>query len=274
MKLPRVLFWVALVVVLVGLIAFAGVQRNWFDNQPIAGPDVRLEQADDKLSAEEIEPEAPVDSLADVLGVEEEDLIEVGGVKRPKRDMNSAVIDLDAKRSDYLASLPEVGRAPVVPKDFSPQVAEFVSEISENAGAHPAKSPFFAPKPFDLASYESDPKAYLALVRPGRAFASVKPGAEVEPLVSASPTFREIVQGESVTLKVKASPGMPVTFHTQQLGEFDNRLKTISIAAADDGIAKVTYKAVAGVRGLVRVMAASPVHSGNLKFVVKVSLPD
>ena len=67
---------------------------------------------------------------------------------------------------------------------------------------------------------------------------------------------------------------MPVTFYTPHVGHFDNLLTTYSVAADDEGIATATYMAGPGSLGIVDILAASPVHSGQLQFRVKVELPD
>jgi hypothetical protein len=120
----------------------------------------------------------------------------------------------------------------------------------------------------------SNPEAYTVLTRPARVFQSAQPGEGVKPIRSETEFYQEILQGESVRIKVFAEPRMPVTFHTQQLGEFDNRLKTITVAASEEGVAEVTYRAVSGVQGLINVMAASPANSGQLKYLINVNLPE
>ena len=112
------------------------------------------------------------------------------------------------------------------------------------------------------------------MTRPARVFQSAQPSEDVDPISSNTEFYQEILQGESVVLEVKAEPKMPVTFHTQQLGEFDNRLKTITVEASEEGIARASYRAVSGVAGLINVMAASPVNSGQLKYIINVNLPE
>ena len=83
-----------------------------------------------------------------------------------------------------------------------------------------------------------------------------------------------MIQGEKVILNAKVEPGAPVTFYTPQVGEFENRLTTQSVAANEEGVAAVTYTATEGTLGIVNIMAASPANSGRLNFRVNVSLPD
>lgn len=256
-----------LALLIVGWSVFAvGNRLGWFAPAEIEGevPEFAKQDSIDT---------PPAASLSDALGLDEADFVEVGGIKRPKRDFDQTVLDLDAQRTRYLASLPKTGRAPAVSLDANPTVAKLGEELRENPGLHPSKSPLVAAEPFDRAAYQKDPQAYLQLTRPGRVFQSLRPGADVVAIAPLTPIYQEIVQGESVAMSVTAEPGMPVTFHTQQLGEFENRLKTISVAANDQGVARATYQAVTGVRGLVRVMAASPVHSQRVDFTVKVVLP-
>ncbi len=96
----------------------------------------------------------------------------------------------------------------------------------------------------------------------------------MKPIATTSEVFQNILQGEKVILEVKAEPGAPVTFYTPQVGEFENRLTTQSVAANEKGVAKTVYTATAGTKGLVNVLAASPVNSGQLRFKINVSLPE
>ncbi len=255
-------------IVACGIVVMVGIRQGWFDSEPVAVPKFNLPQ--DQPVAER---KTDHKSLSDALGVSEDDMIEVGGIKRPKRDVLEDENDLVAARKRYQAQIPNPGNAPVIPVDANPQVAKLAEELATR-GKSPAKSTYFGAEPFDREEYLKNPGAYNILTRPARVFQSAQPSEKVKRIQSETEFYQEILQGESVLITVKAEPDMPVTFHTQQLGEFDNRLKTITVAASKDGIAKVTYRAVAGVNGLVNVMAASPANSGQLKYLINVNLPE
>lgn len=135
-------------------------------------------------------------------------------------------------------------------------------------------SALFEPEPFDREAYEQDPESWLNEIRPGRVFQPAQPGEDVVLIAGRSPVFQQVLQGERVNLEVEIEPGAPVTFYTPQVGEFPNRLTTHSVAADDQGIARTTYLAGPGTLGVIDIMAASPVHSGQVRFKVRVSLPD
>ena len=149
-----------------------------------------------------------------------------------------------------------------------------LEEAADVDGEHRYLSTSSKTEPFNLEAYLASPEDYLVKTRPGRIRQTATPGKGVIPLQAQGGQYFQVLQGESVFLTAKAEPKMPVTFHTQQLGEFDNRLKTISVAADKEGVARVRYHAVAGVAGVVSVTAASPVHSGRLDYVVEVSFAE
>ena len=129
-------------------------------------------------------------------------------------------------------------------------------------------------EPFDRAAYEASPNEYLNKIRPARVFDPAQPGQDVTPLEQISPGLQSVLQGEQVVLKVKATPGSPVAFYTPQVGWFtENLLTSVTVKADETGIARVTFKAGPGSIGLVDVLAASPVHSRQLQFRIKVDLP-
>ncbi len=232
-----------------------------------------FEPAPVAIQGPEKKPRA-AESLADALGVDEEDMAEVGGVMRPARDVgNEAKTDSLAARDKYLASLSDPGPVLGVPRDASPSVSALYDELTGEEDVPAARSVIFAPEAFDLESYRADPESWLVKVRPGRALQAKEPGPNVDPLIPVGAMYRDILQGESVILQVELEPQMPVTFHAH-LGQFENQLKTISVAASDEGIAQVVYKAVSGVKGPIRIAAASPVHSGRLSYIVQVNLPE
>lgn len=213
-------------------------------------------------------------SVETSLGVAVEDMVEVGGIKRPKRDV--AFEDTASKMVDSEKSaLPHPGNAPAAGKDANPQVKQLFEELSKDiAKRNPAAvSALFAPEKFDAKVFEQDTDKWLSQVRPGRAFQPAQPGPDIDPIKSNTGSFQRVVQGEKVVLEVVAKPGAPVTFYTPQVGTFPNELTTQSVQANEKGIAQTTYTATAGTMGLIDIVAASPVNSGLLKYKIHVSLP-
>lgn len=213
-------------------------------------------------------------SLAKSLGVDEIELVEVGGVKRPARDMKFGEATTKWDGTKIPSPIPNSGSSPFLKGDENEQVAGLVKELKQINSPPSASSTFFKPSDFDKKKYEQNPQEYLDQIRPGRVFYPAQPGPNVIPIEAKTKPFHTLIQGESVVLNVQASPGSPVSFYTPNNGEFENRLTSFSAAADKDGIARAVYKAGPGTSGIVNILAASPVHSGQLSFHVNVKLPN
>ena len=89
-----------------------------------------------------------------------------------------------------------------------------------------------------------------------------------------SPRLQRVVQGESVYLEVGGVSGMPVTFTSFDLGAFDNDLNSITVRADERGRARVKFTATPGTINDIHILAASPVTSGQMRYLVNVRLPE
>jgi hypothetical protein len=224
-------------------------------------------------------------ALAEALGLSQEEIVTVGGVDRPRRDVEPRVRpgeDSSANSPEGAGQAPSVaesvpfiriGVPPRLTGEENSQVAGLMAELANPQATQTARSKYFKPEAFDPEAYRADPEAWLSKVRPARAFYPAQPAPDVTPLATLSRTFQKILQGEKVVLRVKADPGMPVAFYTPQVGHFDNLLTTYTVAADDGGIATATYVAGPGSYGLVDILAASPVHSGQIQYRIQVELP-
>jgi hypothetical protein len=164
------------------------------------------------------------------------------------------------------------GKTPGVKIDANEQVKSVVEAIKNKD--HPERlSPLIEPKPFDLEAYKKDPKAYVNVVEPGRVFQNAQPGDGVPRLVAMSEQWQQVAQGSTVTLKVAAEPKMPVTFTSFDCGQFDNQLTSQTVVADEQGIAQVNFHGVSGTIQDVKILAGSPVSSGQIRFVVNVTMP-
>lgn len=205
--------------------------------------------------------------------------IKVGGVWRPPTDVAAqspeAVASTKAGDSQTQpAGQPDPGRSPLIPLDANEHVKSVAVALREPAKYPERLSSFIAPAPFDRAAYTADPHTYLTTVEPGRVYQTAQPGEGVKPLLRSSPRYQRILQGETVTLQAQAEPGMPVTFFSARLGQFNNLLSTITVAANADGVAEVQFTATPGTQGDIDVLAASPVHSQQARYVIHVELPE
>ena len=165
-----------------------------------------------------------------------------------------------------------VGTTQPVPLDANPMVASVAEAMK--TGSHPERlSSMIVPAPFDPKSYAADPQKYLNTVEPGRVWQPAQPGFRIMQALAVSPLTSEVLQGEAVPLRVKAIPNAPVTFTSFDLGAFSNRLTSITVAADKEGIATAQFVGTPGTYNDVNILAASPVTSGQVKFVVTVVVP-
>ena len=118
MKLKS-LWWGVVALICVLVVVGANFLRQHWDAKPIDRPDFALTNT--------VEPRPPIEppSLSEALGVSEEDMVEVGGIARPKRDLanGESKIDLVAVRKQYLASRKKVSYAPPVKAEDSEAAA-------------------------------------------------------------------------------------------------------------------------------------------------------
>ena len=163
----------------------------------------------------------------------------------------------------------DYGRTQPVRADANPQVAS-VAEALKGKN-HPERlSPIIPPKAFDPEGYKQDPKRYLDTVEPGRCFQSKTPEKNTPKIQPLTPQLQEITQSQSVKLQVRAAPKFPVTFTSFDLGKFSNDLTSITVEANDSGLAETKFFGTPGTIDEVNILAASPMASGQVKFIVNV----
>jgi hypothetical protein len=81
-----------------------------------------------------------------------------------------------------------------------------------------------------------------------------------------------VKQGESVRLAVQAAAFAPISFHSENLGQWENQLSSITVVANEQGIAEANFTASGGTINEVRILSASPVTSGQAAFIVNVAV--
>lgn len=200
----------------------------------------------------------------------------VGGVRRKASDVRkppkaSDTIPVDKEHPD--PTIQGYGKTPAVKPDANPNVKSVVEAIKGNK--FPERlTPMVLPKPFDPEAFDKDPQAYLDVVEPGRAFAPAQPGKGVSKIKALSPYFQKVEQGGSVKLKTTGKPGMPVTFTSLDLGQFSNQLTSVTVLVNEKGIAEAEFFATPGTIADARIIAASPVTSGQSRFIVNIHLPN
>lgn len=209
----------------------------------------------------------------------------VGGIVRPRSDVqgrsgssrpeptNVSLTfrpdpnELDESKFPY-------GHTPLLAPETNPSTKLVFDALKGDS--HRAKevlNPYAQIEQFNLAEYRSDPKTYLEKVEPARVWQSAQPGESVPRLVAVSAKSHDVVQGESVRLQVKTLPHVPATFLTFDLGAFQNELSVITVESDEHGVATAVFTATPGSIAKARVLASSPVASGNREFTVNIRLP-
>ena len=188
--------------------------------------------------------------------------VRIGGVQRPETDVESKYRDSQSLGEATDLNL-GYGNTPLVKSDANPQAASVAEALATKT--HPERlTPAILPAAFNRESYEKDPQTYINTIEPGQG---------VFPLRTLTPRLVEIEQGQSVPLRVRVQPGAPVTFTSFDLGQFENQLNSITVRADDRGIATARFTGSPGTINDVNILAASPLNSGQAKFVVNISLP-
>jgi hypothetical protein len=202
----------------------------------------------------------------------------VGGIKRPitdvaeKQGMDGS--DLTSGKQEKSVDPLDYGQTPPVAEDANVHVRSAVEAIRNKSNPE-RLSVLLHGAPFDLEAYRTDPESYLNVVEPGRVFAPAQPGPDVPRISRIGPYFQKINQNEEVELAVQAVPQTPVTFTSMDLGRFvANSLTTITVEADNEGIARAVFTAPPGTASDTNILAASPVTSGQVKFVVNTRLPN
>lgn len=166
--------------------------------------------------------------------------------------------------------------------DATPQVKSAVE--ASLAKTHPERlTCAVLPAAFDAKKWSSDEAyraEYLRNPEPARCYQSAQPGKGVHRIALACPNYIETLQGRPVTLSVRATPGMPVTFtsfdaahFTAGSGNTGSQLTTQTCISDGNGVATATLVAPSGVIDDCRVIASCPVDAGLAKITVHVRLP-
>lgn len=122
--------------------------------------------------------------------------------------------------------------------------------------------------------YLANPQKYLQSIDSKRVYQSLEAGPDVPVLRLDGEDFHDMIQGESVFLRVIAEPNMPVTYLSPRFGQFENRLRTITVVADEQGLAPAKFTATSGTHGIVDITAASPTSSSEVNFRLRVVRPN
>lgn len=195
----------------------------------------------------------------------------VGGIIRPETDV------VTKKGMKKKKNIPKKrhGYSPALEPSLNEQVAEVAKQLKTREKPERYSS-FVIPRDFDQNAFEANPekaaKEYAKHIAPGRVFATAQPSENVRPIRGTGKRFHRVLQKETVRLSVDAIPFAPVTFTSMDLGQFDNSLSSITTVADKDGKAFANYTPTGGTIDEVKILAGSPVTSGQASFMVSVSV--
>jgi hypothetical protein len=146
------------------------------------------------------------------------------------------------------------------------------AQIAETMKTAPQSlSPGARLEPFDEASFEHDPEAYLSRIEPSRCYQTAKPGPDTPVLEAVSPLRTNVAWRNAIPLWVKTVPNAPATFTVFGGGYFaDNGVGTVSVRADARGLAAAHFTADPGITGDVSVIVASPLAAGTQRFYIRV----
>lgn len=192
----------------------------------------------------------------------------VGGITRPDSD-----VQINPRLEDHAAPpLVPHGFQPGVAVDLNPQVAGVYEALKDRT--QPSRfSSFATPMPFDREAYQANPQDYLNMIEPARVFGPAQPGDGVPVLRTDGTLYHRVVQGEAVRLQANVPSGMPLTFNSFSLGTFDSGLSSTTVASNDRGVAEAVFLAGPGTVGDIEILAAGPMTSGQLRYLIQVVLP-
>jgi hypothetical protein len=131
-------------------------------------------------------------------------------------------------------------------------------------------SPHAAARPFDQASFDNDPEAYLSEIEPSRCYQTATPGQEVPRLSAPSGLRTELSGDEPAILWIVTAPNAPVTYTAFTGGFFtENGISSVSVRADARGLASAHFRADRGAEGDLMVIAGSPLASGMQQFRIR-----
>ncbi len=206
----------------------------------------------------------------DAKPLSREQVVSVGGIKRPITDVQRSLPSIP--KGDAKSPEQDYGTFPLIPKDANVHVKSVAEAFRD--GTHPERvSSMVLPKPFDAAAYKTNPAAYLDVVEPGRVWQPAQPGPNVPRIAAITARMFSVDQGVPTVIRVQSVPGAPVSFTAFDGGAFDNLLTSITVRADDKGVAKATFTGTTGVINDVNILAASPLTSGQIKYIANITLP-
>ncbi len=158
--------------------------------------------------------------------------------------------------------------------DATPTAAQASQTEALDSGRHPERlGPAIQPTTaFDPVRWRNDAayaQRWLDTHEPGRVFQPAQPGEAVPAIRVQGDEALAVPAGGAAVLVVQAIPDAPVTFTSVDSGFFQgSRLASVTVRADADGLARAVFSQGAGTTGECRILAASPLASGQAHFIV------
>ncbi|MEQ1826761.1 MAG: hypothetical protein ABL921_12480 [Pirellula sp.] len=195
-----------------------------------------------------------------------------GGIARPSTDVRVSYQDDKKKPRKKIYKLE--GPRPKLNVNANAETAQIAEALSGKRDPSTLSSSI-VPTSFNKAQFDANKEAYATEyaknIEPGRVFVTAQLGDGVPVLRSDGGRFHRVNQGERVRLKVDAPAGAPIAFSSMKSGQFINQLSSITVVADQNGKAEALFTASSGTIGEIPILAASPVASGQIRFVVSVA---
>lgn len=193
-----------------------------------------------------------------------------GGIPRPKTDM---VDGTNRPAPDLPNITKKIGK--VLPVAFDKnENTKSVADAAKTGKNLQRLSFMLMAKEFDLDEFNANPKAYLASIEPGRIRQTAPVNEATKPIKREGEYFQQMIQGETISLRARTDPSMPVTFYSPRLGSFSNSLSVITVQADETGLAEAQFTASRGAYGDLDLFAASPVRSHQVRYLVRIDVPE
>jgi hypothetical protein len=196
-----------------------------------------------------------------------------GGIARPSTDVRLASSQ-DEKKKPRKKIYKLEGPKPKLAMDTNAQTKQIADALADKRDASTLSSSI-VPASFDRGRFEREKRTYAEEyakdLEPGRVFASAQPGEGVPVIRSDGARFHRVNQGERVRLRVEAAPLVPISFSSMRMGSFENQLTSITVVAGRDGKAEAQFTASSGTIAEIPILVASPMTSGQVRFVVSVA---
>lgn len=128
------------------------------------------------------------------------------------------------------------------------------------------------PDPFDVTRFAGDlayRTRYLSEIIPGRVWLSADPSPDIPPLLAMVEPVQRVAQHHTLSLRLSGAPNAPVSLTCLGSGFFPaNQRNAITVLSDAAGVATVEFRTKHP--GDVPILAASPLASGRIRFLLEV----